>query len=412
MFSKVQKFNSPSFKSVFRTYAEQLLLNPFFLYASGVILSLLFYSLKWSEYPKLSLHVLLLYLGAASLSLLIGFFVTPFRSGHKQYFPGNSIWKLSLCGSIILSMGFLVLYINGGVPLFKILFSSNNYNYQEVRGVPYLSTLVMYGYSTLICIWTGIYLLSSEKRYLFLVLIGFMHVLLMASRGYAMLIVFPLVTLLLYYIKYNWKVLSCFVVATFIGLYVFGKFGDYREQAKNRDVAWSFYDEYKGKNYPKNLPKEFLWSYFYFTSPLAKFQYATEDVAINNQENNFKALLVHQFVPYSFGNRINKFTNLEERVSSYIYPPWFVGTSFYGPFLYAKWLGVIIYLILMFGYVLLIYRLARKLGGVWFLLVLANLTLFMALSLFDNMIVFAPINFQIWGLLLLGKLLTNHKPST
>ncbi len=404
MLKKVLKTNTKEGKSDPGSFIKHILFNPFYIYSLTVVIALFFYALKWSNLPQLSFTTQILFIGTAVLSFLIGTNVKRLNIKQEKKEPAL-LWRLSLLLSIILSVGFIAIYIHGGIPFFNILFSSENYNYQDFKGIRYISTVVMYGYSSLLCIWVNAWWRYRNKYYLVLIAVGFIHVILMASRGYTMLILFPSILITVYFIRFKIKYIFPTGLAAILLLYLFGMFGDHRESAKDRDGSWNFYQEYKGENFPKNLPEEYLWSYFYFTSPIGKFQYTTEDDSVKMLPANYCAFTIHQLIPYSFGNRINKITQFDERKSSYGYPRWFVGTAFMGPFMYGKWVGVMIYVVIMFVYVFFIYQLGINKLGPWSFPVLANLSMFMLLSIFDNMMVFAPINFQIWGLISFGFLI-------
>ncbi|MFB6317650.1 hypothetical protein [Saccharicrinis sp. FJH54] len=388
---------------------KNVLFNPFFTYALFVSLSLVFYSFGWSNFPNLSFPVLLLILGSAIISFLLGLKVRYFKSESENKLKPEKFWFFSVVAGIILTLGFIALYINGGVPMYNILFSGNTYNYQDFKGINYLSTITMYGMSSLICLWINAVYIFRDKKYLFLIGIGLLHVALMASRGYTVLVLFPGVLIVLYYLKLDVRKLISLIVLGIVFFYLFGRFGDSREEAKKRDGSFNFYSIYQNNSYPDFLPDEFFWGYYYFTSPIAKMQYTVQDKQINALKNDYGALVLFEMMPYSFGERFNKYLNYNKRVSSYKLPPWFVGTAFYGPYLYAKWSGVLIYTVFLFSLVYLIFLFTKQKLGKWGIPVIANLSLYMALSVFDNMIAFAPINFQLAGCLVFGVVVIRLK---
>lgn len=389
---------------------KALLLNPFYFYALFFTLALALYSFKWSPFPTLSIEVLSFLTGTIILSACIGYFLPEIRKKKESYFDENKLWKFSKIAFLIISIGFLIIFFNGGIPLFKIFFFSEKFDYQEYKGVKYLSSIVLYSFASLMIIWTHAYFVFRSRKYLVLLMVGLIFLIFVSSRGYTFLVIMPSLLLVLYHIKLRIRSTVIFTIIGIILLYLFGKFGDYREEAKKRDNSFNFYQQYGSNRYPALLPKEFLWGYFYMASPLAKFETIKEDVDIRHLSQDFGALTVFELLPYSIGNRLNKILKKEVRESNYIYPDYFVGTAFGRVFLYGNWIGLLIYTLLLFGIVFLVLKKSIQYLGVWCLPVLSILVVYLGLSVFDNMIAFAPINFQLFFTFLFGLFINRKMP--
>ncbi len=385
---------------------KEVLINPFFLFSFSFIGAMLLYTLHWIDYPVLDNRTVIFFWGCILVSIVVGLITLPQNKRFVLNLNRSNellLFRCFLCLVILIVLGAVVTFLYAGkVPLFEIFFSKEHYDYQtDFHAIKYFTVLVTSLNSTLITLFVFFYWQLRNCKYLYLLGVSVVIVVLFGSRGLLMISVFPAIFISLYYIKIKLYHLFFLIVLFLVAAYFFGVYGDIRESAKNRD-HYSLYDKMHNERYPAWLPESYIWTYFYYTSPIVKFQYVTTDVENGAFEKDYKTLFFAEMIPYSICNAIYAEKEKKERASSWGLPSYCVGTAFDDTFLYGKWLGVIFYATYLFLFVGGIYWLAGRFFSSFVLPIRAVLCTISFFSVFDNMLSFSPIMFMLYWLLLIA----------
>lgn len=383
----------------------RLLLNPFLIYATVFTVALLLYAVKWLEYPNLSPLLFIFLISNIVGAVVLG--CIPVNGIHlvtSQVKDPSFIKRVIVCLSVFTFLGLLISFIIGGVvPLYKILFSEDNYNYYyDFRSVRYLYSLASTLNSALVTLNLFMFLKSKQKIYLVLFIIGVCFCILYGSRGYFIVSLLPSILVYLSRVKFTLKRSISVSILLLSSLYVFGVYGDLRESAKERTNV-SLYATLTGEETTDYLSKAFIWSYFYYTSPIAKLEYVMQDPAIEALPVDYKAAFFYSILPYTISSRLYPDYYYNKRNSSYVYPDYYAGTAYDKVYLYAGRIGMIIYALALFLIVYLIMVFVKRRGSPFAIPIVATLSTVMALSVFDNMLVFTPLIFPLNYLIVIGE---------
>lgn len=249
------------------------MLNCFFGYSVVWMLILVLYNFKLSAFNHSLDAGLLLFI---LFTVVSSFFVGYFNKSKFKY--ANRAVDYGLKPIILIVILFILNFIYAkSIPLFSII--TGNSEYREFNSIPILY-VVLNGISFYYGInYFNAYLnLDKYKtRNLICFLIINVLYLLVFSRS---TILFLITGALILYImskresiaeerkKVKKKKYALIIISTFLILYLFGALGNVRSGLKYNDNS---YIQRIGlyTNYPEFLPKQFMWSYSYLTSPLA-----------------------------------------------------------------------------------------------------------------------------------------------
>lgn len=381
---------------------RDVMLNPYWIYSISMSIALVFFALGWIDYPNISFNVSFFLLATIIVSFFLGFTVKKEIEVHFD-FNEKKIWTLSLSLSLFVCLGAIATFIHAQcIPLYSILFSPEDYNYRyDFHAIKYFTLLVTSLNSTLVLMFSFFWFVYKKKRYIGLTALSLFITLLFGSRGMLLVTVVPACFLVLYYIPFNLKNISFFVLMFIGGSYLFGWYGDQRETAKFRENV-SLYENMHNEYYPSFLAEEFMWFYMYISSPIAKFQYVTEDTLANEAESDFCMMFVSEMLPYSISKRLVKGADDRVRCSNHGLPFYFVGTAYDDVYLYGKWKGVYLYALGFFLFIFLLLSIVRRWLSFLLLPVSAVLCFIALCSLFDNMLCFSPVMFMLYWLGLFG----------
>ncbi|MFB6340422.1 O-antigen polymerase [Saccharicrinis sp. FJH62] len=395
-------------KSAFNLKWNQILANPFFIYAFAFLGALFLYELKWINYPKLSPDVYIFIISTVIISIIIGLYVK--IPNHISVVFGinqNYLFKTTLVFFIISSIGFIITFIDSGTLFGKILFSDIPINYKNYNGIKFFTRIVKVIHAAVFIFSFHFYLTFRDKRYLWIIFLGFIPVLLLFNRLYAAYIIIPSFFIFLFHINFKFKKVLFLLSVSFIILsFIFGIIGNYREQAKIKKEDTHLFYKLDVKNYPQWLPKDFIWVYFYISSPIGKFEYTVEDQSINRKENDYIGLVTNALLPGSLGARLGTLFKVESRESVYKYPGYYVGTVYRDAYYYAHWNGVIItFLVLCFFMFFALFILKRK-NMFWIgIPLISQLNTMMFFSPFGNVLLMTTPMFTLYVVVLFTNIL-------
>lgn len=393
----------------------QNLFNPFVVLGLSFLLAFVLFFLNWSDtYPKLDISLLVFLSTIIVISLLVGFLYTPIKIHFPDKVDWNRLLKVLYLFSILSFISFGITFWLKGMPFYIILFTDQVFDHLNYAGVNIL-TISGVTLNAVCVMFYSIILIQTEKKILLigLLLLSLVPLILLFNRSVFFVTLLPVFFFLLRALSKKW--IFSLVIFLFIGLYVFGLMGDKRENSKGGEEEDVFYKEFMGDNYPGFLPKQFFWTYFYVSSPIAKLQYTVNDSLIVNQQSAFAKGLVFEILPSSIGLRIADYLNWERRTSDYGYPGYFVGTCFGRIFFYWKWPGLTLYGVIFLGFIAFSIKLLRKRNDWIRTPVICILNSMMILSVFTNMLTFTAfyiMAFWVVSMVFILKKLEIVKPQT
>lgn len=320
-------------------------INPHICYILGFVVSILAYQLGWSEvYPPLS-FTLLFFLCA---TIVFHLFLSRAWNKKRKHMPQSvnepkiSPWLVTLVLYFFWTLDFLH---EEGIPLIKVL-THQPYDYKQF-GVPSLHVFTVTFASFYSIYLLYFFLITKEKKYVLLYLINMSAALLIYSRS---MLFFNLAGSFFLYLLLLKKIpLKIFFIGAPLVLvlfFFFGVVGTKRVSEESR-VEYNqnlFLDNGKAtKEFRESvIPKEFFWSYFYISSPLANLQ-------VNINTFNVKPITVTRVMEFinneilfeSFSKRVNKLFDIEREKENVIKDPFNVSTVYSRSYSYLGWIGMI-----------------------------------------------------------------------
>lgn len=376
--------------------------NPFYLYCITVLIILILYSFNWSNiYPKLSIYTYIFLISTVLISFFVG------RVIDKKLDNGclkitNA--KLNLKNStLIVVVGFIVEFIYAGcIPLVEILILKSDFNYLTYTGIPTVHVLLV-TFNSFIAIYAfNRYLIDKERQTLCLFLVNLLPSILIFNRGMLTMILISCVSTYVLTVMngfINKKNLLILSILGLIFLYCFGIFGNIRSNREyyiGSNVTNSQYIMMVGdasSTFRESIvPKPFFWGYIYITSPLANLENTIQnnDGNLNISGDNVNNLLFNSLLPDFISNDFN----IEPKEPSLITHALTVCTMFVQPYLSLGWFGMII-MFLYWLFIMIAYRLIVPSNSNFYIVGLSILNTITMFNLFDNMIVFAGLSFQL-----------------
>ncbi|HCW08374.1 MAG TPA: hypothetical protein DGG95_13520, partial [Cytophagales bacterium] len=253
-----------------------MIINPHICYILGFLVSILVYQLGWSDvYPPLSIS-LLIFLGVTIASHFFSSYQWK-KSVASASFKKSERAKINpwLITVVVYFLWTLDFFHEGGIPLIKIL-THQPYDYKQF-GVPSLHVFTV-TFASFYCIYLLYFFLNTKQRHYFLLyIINMSASFLIYSRS---MLFFNLASsFFLYLILLKQIPLRIIYIGTPVVLvlfYFFGMVGTKRVSEES-GVLYDhnlFLDNGRAtKEFRESkIPKEFFWSYFYISSPLANLQ--------------------------------------------------------------------------------------------------------------------------------------------
>ncbi|NLN30456.1 MAG: hypothetical protein GX158_04345 [Bacteroidales bacterium] len=373
-----------------RNIALKFLKNPFCLYVFSFSFVLCVFHLGWSEiYPPLGAGLIVFFVITFLLALYIGAFT-------DRYLPVKYS-EITVSGRpyrtvFILYLLYVLEFIyTGGIPILLAL-KTATYDYQEF-GIPTLHPIIATFGSFYTVYIFHLFLSTREKKYLTILLLLLAIPVLIFNRG---MLLINLTSMLFIYLlsvkRIKLKVLMFLLISSLVILYLFGVLGNYR-LAKSPDNE--YFLEISGANdkfLNSGIPKEYMWSYIYVSSPIANLQNNIN----NNPPVNFKVLdfLIMELLPDFISKRISPLAGAERPEPRNISHNFIVGTVFCSSYNLLGWPGIYLMFFAITFFVLFYLGLLRK-SNPYYVTGVSILMTFMVYNTFDNMIYFSGISFQL-----------------
>jgi hypothetical protein len=365
-------------------------LNPLIIFNIAIIGIFTLYSFRWSDLlPKLSIDLIIFFLIVFFFNIVLAYYIS-IKISTKIIQVKNPSFSLKtlLVVTFALVLCFIWDYFkNDGIPLLKMFFSDQKYDYRNIVFTEIFSALYKTFSIAFAIIIFNDFLNFRKPIYLIIISIILINWAFFISRGVIILIVLTFLFQYLNVIKFTFKKIIIGFAIFVMCSYLFGYFGNIRETAKvDKEKYLSFVEISKvNQNYPKYLPFEFLWIYQYLTTPLANFQ-----VTVNsyNGQKDIKNLILSECLPETVSKRIYSLLNYStETEIATISKHFTVGTIFAKSFVFAGWLGAsILYFTFVFFLGLPILIANKYFDRKWVSIVIPFIIVLSALSLFDNFI--------------------------
>lgn len=273
------------------------------IYSMVWLIVIILYSFSWSKFSIKLDNSLLIFL---AITIIISFVLSlTIKKNHKVKIESINYHRFPLLTSIIIFLYAINFLYAGYIPLFGII--SGYKDYVEFPGIPYLySFLVPFSLFYYIYISYS-YTIYKRKAILLQCLIILILFLLVFSRNLLICSIISSCYIFLSSKKMKKRTIgkkifryTLLLILIIIFLYIFGGLGNLRSGYSWND---SSYIEKLGKftNFPKFLPKQFMWAYLYIITPLSNLNY---NVINNNHISSFSRTLF-TFIPEFIAKRIN-----------------------------------------------------------------------------------------------------------
>lgn len=279
------------------------MLNCFYWYSAIWTLILVLYSFDISEYNT-NINPMLLYFLIVTIviSLILGvIFRKNFRFIYKEGIPK----KLNIKVYIII-IGYILEFLYARyIPLISIAITKK-VTYSEFPGIP-IFHVILNGMTSFYAIKICYYAICNKKERKKLLKYYLMLISMFLLMYYRSMIVINLFMAILLYISYlqsikkiKIKYYIIAVISLILMCYAYGGIGNIRDGYKWNDNS---YIEKLGlyTKFPKIIPKQYMWTYSYLTTPLANLNYNINYNKINSNIFN----LLNYIIPDFLSKRLN-----------------------------------------------------------------------------------------------------------
>jgi len=369
----------------------RILANPFFCYIMSFGLSLFIYSWGWSEiYPSLTVDVVLFLLSTFVISLLLGKKISYKVNYREIRHNGNSIIIF-----IVIMCCYLIEFIyNKGVPLYLILRGSGDVDYMEF-GIPTFH-VILHTFSSFFTVYLFHQYISVKNQKQFVMVVTmFIPNILIVNRG---AIIMTLTACLIVYLFSIKKVILKKIITLSILLVVF--FYGFGYLGNSRSFNGDSYAFLRLTNATdvfteSNIPKEFYWFYIYASSPFANFQNAV--MTSVKHRYDVVTFFTWELLPDFISKRIVQADadfDGSNRLDYSINPILTVGSLYFEPYIRMGWAGPIVvffvYALFVFLYITLL-----PIESKYFVTALSIMCVISFFNVFENMINFSGLSFQL-----------------
>lgn len=320
------------------------MINPHICYIAGFGISLTVYLLGWSEiYPRLELSLLAFLIGTIILHILFSKILkkNDISFAKENHEPKIDPWIVTVFLYVLWSIDFLN---EGGIPLFKVLLNKP-FDYKQF-GFPLLHVLAV-SFGSFYCVYLFYLFLDSKRRFfLWVYLLNMLPAVLIYSRA---MLFFNIASSVFVWIlslkKIPYRKIALTLPLAVILMYLFGVAGTKRVSFEAQSpYSTDFFLNNAGatKQFKESsVPKEFFWSYFYISSPLANLQ-------LNVSHFETKPITFSRILEYinnellfeSLSKRFNQWFHTEREMEYRIKEQFNVSTVYSTSYSYLGWAGM------------------------------------------------------------------------
>jgi hypothetical protein len=373
--------------------------NPFFIYIFSFLVPILLYQLDWSYlYPPLSIELYVFLFFTFWVSLLLGLYIN--KKGVLHFVGAFKKPRLLLILAFITIGNIMDFAYQRKIPLFSIVNIEDIENYGTF-GIPTFAVFISTYGSFMTAYFFYSYIITKEKKYLFASLYLFIFPVLIFSRGTILLNLSDMLFLYLFSIRKNkGKVYFRMVILLLFVLLAFGYAGNIRsnnnadaDSASLKGIMLKL-GEAKPAFENSAIPSEFFWSYIYISSPLANLQHNINTYPVEYSGKSAFRYFNYELIFDSISKRIGDMAGTERLSNNLIAPYLTVGTLYSGPYTNLGWIGMGITFVVLMS-ICLVYVVVLKPDNPYYATGIAILNTLVLFNLFDNMISFTALSFQL-----------------
>lgn len=373
-----------------RNLITQFLKNPFYIYIVSFAFVILIYQLGWSEmYPPLSAGLIIFFVITFLLALYLGALFD--RYLPIRYLEIKEIDRPYRTTIILYFLYMLEFIYNRGIPI-SLALKTSTYDYKEF-GIPTLHPIIATFGSFYTVYIFHLFLSTRRKKYLLVLFFLLTIPILIFNRGMLMINLTSMLFVYLLSIKgIRIRMLLFIVTFSLIVLYFFGVLGNYRITKSPSNRYFLEISAANEKFINSRIPKEYMWSYIYISSPLANLQNNIN----NNPAINFrvKDFVIMELLPDFISKRIAPIVSAERSEPENISAYFIVSTIFCYSFNFMGWPGIYLMFLIIISLIACYLLLLRK-NNPYYVTGISILMTFMVFNTFDNMIYFSGISFQL-----------------
>jgi hypothetical protein len=316
---------------------------------------------------------------------------------HTDKADGVNYRKLFVV-NLIISLLFIVEIIHfGSIPLNSTIeggFANDGYG---TFGIPTLHVFIV-TFSSFYAVWLfQKYIVTNNKIVLIYYLLILCWFFVIMYRGSILMILTSSFFLYSFKKKFNVKIIFRSIILILFVLYLFGLLGNLRINSGNSETS-NFILELGGANdnfLKSKTPDSFFWTYCYLCSPLANFQETINRTpVIDYSSTQILRFITGEFLPDFISKRVFDLIGGEPVVMKQVSASFNVGGIYSRPFAYLGWIGVsciFAYLVFFaFSYLILLDK-----ENKYYATAIAILCSIMFFSVFENMIWFSGLSFQL-----------------
>lgn len=382
---------------------NKILANPFYVYILAFSCCIGLYFLNWSNlFSILTTSIIVFLLFTFLASFLIGnytsgMFTQPKMVSHINK-AGNINYRKIFAINLIISLLFVLEIIHfGSIPLNSTIeggFANDGYG---TFGIPTLHVFIV-TFSSFYAVWMfQKYLVTNNKIVLFYYFIILCWFFIIMYRGSILMILTSSFFLYSFKKTFNVKIIFCSIILILSILYLFGLLGNLRINSENLETS-NFILELGGANdnfFKSKTPDSFFWTYCYLCSPLANFQETINRTPIiDYSSTQIVRFITGELLPDFISKRVFDLVGGEPVVMKQVNASFNVGGIYSRPFAYLGWIGVLsifAYLVFFaFSYLIVLSK-----ENKYYATAIAILCNIMFFSVFENMIWFSGLSFQL-----------------
>lgn len=368
------------------------MLNYFLIYPMIWGMVLILYCMNFSLFNIAMDPFLLLFIIASSIiSLFLGIW-----HRKKFKFKKDPDIKLSVKPLIFIFI-FMILefIIVKDIPFISIAILKTQ-EYSSLKFAPFIHVVVaaLGMYYAIKYFYCAICNKQNRKKSILCFIAILIIFLLYYARSFIAMILFAAMIMLLSYLssenRIKFKHIIISIVSVIVLLYGYGGLGNIRQGYTWND---SSYIETIGlyTKYPKFLPKQFMWPYSYFTTPLANLNYNVKkaDVSIK------PIAIVGEMVPKTISKRL---TAMSDSTSCQLIKSYFnVSTGYCSFYVNGSFVGLII----LFGFMILLGLLGTKMSNIEklksdYIIFCSMMCIVYLFMFFDNMFSYVGVSIPFW----------------
>jgi len=369
----------------------QFLKNPLYIYSFSFLSVTIVYLFRWSDlYPNLGVSLIIFLFISSIIALSVGGIVDKYKPIRYKLIKKTKYIAIIII--FIYFLYFLEFIYNKGIPI-VLIFTTDWYDYTKF-GVKTLHPILTTFTSFYTVYLFHLFLSNKTKKNLLYLLLLMAIPILIYNRG---MFLINLVSMLFVFFmsvkKIKKKVKFYIFISILIVIYFFGILGNYRMTKTISNDYFLEVSQATSKFKKSIIPKEFMWTYIYISSPLGNLQNTIQ----NNPKINyrFKDFIFTELFPDFLSKRISSIVNVQRvekinRLTTFIT----VGTIYSRSYILLGWLGIIImyiFLVIMtFLYILVIPS-----NSQYYITGISILCSFMFFNTFTNMIYFSGLSFQL-----------------